>query len=106
MSKINIDIVKSKTEGKKFDAIIHKPDGKSKKVSFGAAGMSDFTKHKDEQRKERYIARRRGMNENWTASGYDTAGFWSRWATWEKPTLKASIDNINNKFKNLNVKLK
>ena len=25
------------------------------KVYFGAAGMSDFTKHKDEARKQRYI---------------------------------------------------
>ena len=103
---INIDIVKSSDPNKKFEAVIHKEDGKVKKVKFGQAGASDFTIHKDEQRKDRYIARHRGMNENWTASGYDTAGFWSRWATWEKPTLKASIDNINNKFKNLNVKLK
>ena len=26
-----------------------------RKIYFGAAGMSDFTKHKDEARKERYI---------------------------------------------------
>jgi hypothetical protein len=41
-----------------------KPDKKyyiitnsDKKVYFGAAGMSDFTKHKDEARKQRYIDR-------------------------------------------------
>ena len=102
---ININIVKSKREGKKYDAIIHKPDGKSKTISFGAKGYSDFTIHKDEERKQRYIDRHK-KNERWGAKDYDTAGFWSRWATWEKPTLKASIDNINNKFKNLNVKLK
>ena len=101
MSKINIDIVPNNNKNKKYDAIIHKPDGKSKQVSFGAKGSSDFTIHKDEQRKDRYIARHKGMNENWTSSGYDTAGFWSRWATWEKPTLKASIDNINTKFKKM-----
>ncbi len=28
-----------------------------KKAYFGAAGMSDFTIHKDEQRKQRYINR-------------------------------------------------
>ena len=27
----------------------------NKRVYFGAAGMSDFTKHKDEERKQRYI---------------------------------------------------
>ena len=26
----------------------------NKRVYFGAAGMSDFTKHKDEERKQRY----------------------------------------------------
>ena len=29
----------------------------NKRVYFGAAGMSDFTKHKDEVRKQRYIKR-------------------------------------------------
>ena len=38
-----IIITKSKNKDKKYDARI---DGK-KTVSFGAAGMSDFTKHKD-----------------------------------------------------------
>ena len=28
-----------------------------KNVSFGAAGMSDYTLHKDPERKERYISR-------------------------------------------------
>ena len=41
-------IQKSSNPNKKYDAVI---DGK-KKVSFGAKGYSDFTKHKDEERKE------------------------------------------------------
>ena len=43
-------IKKSNTKGKKYDAVIN-----DKKVSFGATGYSDFTKHKDEERKERDI---------------------------------------------------
>ena len=35
-----------------------------KKVYFGAAGYSDFTKHKDVERRQRYIARHE-KNENW-----------------------------------------
>ena len=42
-----IIISKSKNKNKKFDARI---DGK-KTVSFGSAEHSDFTKHKDEERK-------------------------------------------------------
>ncbi len=32
-----------------------------KKVYFGAAGMSDFTIHKDEARKQRYINRQKKL---------------------------------------------
>ena len=52
-----IIISKSKNKDKKYDARI---DGK-KTVSFGAAGMSDFTKHKDTERKQRYLNRHKKM---------------------------------------------
>ena len=80
-----------------------KPDKKyyiitnsEKKVYFGAAGMSDFTKHKDEARKQRYIDRHK-KNESW--NNKDTAGFWSRWLLWNKPTIKASYEDIKKRFK-------
>ena len=40
---VDIIITKSNKTGKKYDAVI---EGK-KTVSFGQAGASDFTKHKD-----------------------------------------------------------
>ena len=43
------------------------------------------------------------MNENW--NNPLTAGFWSRWLLWEKPTLNEAVRNINAKFNNLHVKL-
>ena len=102
---INIDVVKSTKEGKKYDAIIHKDNGKTKTVSFGAAGMSDYTKHKDEERKANYISRHKAR-EDWSKAGYDTAGFMSRWILWNKPSLRASINDTNNRFNNLNIKMK
>ena len=48
-------IKKSSKPDKKYDAIIN---GK-KTVSFGQAGASDFTIHRDEERKQRYIDRHR-----------------------------------------------
>ncbi len=36
----------------------------NKRVYFGAAGMSDFTIHKDEERKQRYIKDMKKMNLN------------------------------------------
>ena len=68
-----------------------------KKIYFGAAGYSDFTKHKDEGRKNRYILRHE-KNEDWSKSGIDTAGFWSRWLLWNKPSIKESYEYIKNKY--------
>jgi hypothetical protein len=68
-----------------------------RKVSFGAAGYSDFTKHKDEDRKQRYINRHKN-NENWGKSGIDSAGFWSRWLLWNLPTIKDSYNDIKRRF--------
>ena len=90
-------IQKSSNPNKKYDAVI---DGK-KKVSFGAKGYSDFTKHKDEERKERYIARHK-VNQDW--KDYETAGMWAKNILWNKPTIEASIRDTNKRFKNLNIK--
>ena len=68
-----------------------------KKVYFGAAGYSDFTKHKDEARRQRYVARHE-KNENWTKSGIDSAGFWSRWLLWNKPSIKQNYEDIKKRF--------
>ncbi len=43
-------------------------------IYIGASGCSDFTIHKDEQRKQRYINRHK-TKENWSKSGIHTAGF-------------------------------
>ena len=94
-----IVISKSNNKNKKYDARI---DGK-KTVSFGAAGMSDFTKHKDSERKQRYLNRHK-KNENW--SDHTTAGFMSRWILWAKPTIEESIKDLNKRNKNVNFKLK
>lgn len=66
-----------------------------KKVYFGASGYEDLTQHKDELRKKRYIARHR-KNENWNDK--NTAGFWSRWLLWNKPTIEESYKFIKQNF--------
>jgi len=71
----------------------------NKKVYFGAAGYTDFILSKnDEARKQRYINRHK-KNEDWSKSGIDTAGFWSRWLLWNKPTIKDSYQDIKTRFK-------
>jgi len=79
-------------EGKKNDC------GKSKRpktIHFGSAGMSDFTKHRDEKRKLRYINRHK-KREDWNSPM--TAGALSRWILWNKPTIKASLEDYKKRF--------
>ena len=66
-------------------------------VYFGAIGYEDYTTHKDPLRKARYIARHKNK-ENWTKSGINTAGFWSFWLLWNKPTLQSSYNDIKTRF--------
>ena len=94
-------VISSSTNTNTYGAVI---DGK-KKISFGASGYSDFTKHRNTDRKDRYIDRHK-KNEGWTKSGAKAAGFYSKHVLWNKPTLKASIDDISKRFKHLNVKMK
>ena len=97
---MEVVMTKSKNSSKKkYDARI---DG-TKTVSFGQKMASDFTKHKNTDRKDNYIARHK-KNEDWNKSGAKTAGFYSKHVLWNKLTLKASIDDINKRFNNLNVK--
>ena len=92
-------IKKSKNPKKKYDAILN---GK-KTVSFGSSQYSDFTKHKDEDRKRNYIARHK-PNQDW--KDHTTAGFWAKNILWNKPTIEASVRDTNQKFPKLNIKMK
>ena len=96
---MEVVISKSTNKNKKYDVVV---DGK--KISFGAATYSDYTIHKDPERKERYIARHK-KNEDWNKSGIKTAGYWSKHLLWSKDTLQKSIDDISKKH-NLNIKMK
>jgi hypothetical protein len=96
-----IYLKKSTNLAKKYMVCID--DGRtSKTIHFGATGYSDFTKHKDQERRARYIARHKDK-ENWTKSGIKTAGFWSMWLLWNRPTLSQSIADTEKKF-NITIK--
>ena len=70
--------------------------GREKIVSFGAAGMSNYTKHKNATRKQRYIRRHTGKGENWGQP--DTPGALSRWILWNKPSFKDSVADYRRRF--------
>jgi len=73
-----MDIRQSTRKEKKYMVKVN-----NRTIHFGSAGMSDYTKHKDPVRKERYL-KRHAKRENWNDP--NTAGFWARWILWNKPT--------------------
>ena len=95
MTYTHIVIVKSDRD-KKFKALFTGPKGAKKTIHFGAKGMSDYTIHKNKDRKERYLKRHK-PNENWDNPA--TAGALSRWILWNKPTYEASLKDFKKKFK-------
>jgi len=91
-----VQLKKATTQGKKYTAVFYDNDRKKiKSTSFGAVGYDDFTKHKDEERKEAYLARHK-KNEDW--NNYMTAGSLSMHLLWSKPTLSASYNAYLKKF--------
>ena len=73
-------------------------------VHFGATGYQDFTQHGDEKRKAAYLSRHK-KNEDWTLQGAKSAGFWAHWLLWNKPSLSASITDVNKRFGSLHVQM-
>ncbi len=97
MSKLRLKTIRrSHKKEKKWDAVFVKEDGKEKIVPFGQKGYSDFTKHKDETRRQRYVSRHKGMGENWNDP--TTPGALSYWVLWNKPTFKASVADFKKRF--------
>lgn len=112
-------LIKSPKSEKKFRIIT--PSGKT--VDFGAKGYSDYTLHKNPFRMRLYVTRHGGKvsktlkkelnpkklnkemlsvtnstKENWSSNGLETAGFWSRWLLWSKPSLNDAKKLIEKKF--------
>jgi hypothetical protein len=95
MPYVRVVIKKSDKPKKKYKAVLYDKDNKTKTIYFGSAGMSDFTKHKDEKRKQLYINRHK-KRENWNVP--DTAGSLAKHILWNKPTLKESIADYKKRF--------
>ena len=93
----HVNIKKSTRDGKKLMAVFKNKNSDRKKAThFGQAGASDFTKHKDTERRSRYLKRHK-KRENWNKC--DTAGSLSRWVLWNKKSRKSSENSFKKKFK-------
>ncbi len=89
-----VKITKSPKKDKKYRAVFIK-NGREKSVDFGAKGYSDYTKHRDPERKKRYENRHRSR-ENWRDP--TSAGALSRYVLWNKPTFRASVSDYKRRF--------
>ena len=94
---MEVIISKSNRKDKKFKAVI---DNK-KTIHFGAAGYTDYTTNKRDDKKANYINRHK-KNENW--NNYMTAGFYAKNILWNKTSIQESVKDTNNKFKMINIK--
>ena len=97
-----ITLTKSPKKEKKYRVTFKFKDSsisRSKHVDFGQKGYSDYTIHKDRARMKRYIDRHARMGENWGVTGKYSAGFWSRWLLWSKPSLRAAISYVSKRLK-------
>tara|TARA_R110000737_G_scaffold315733_1_gene325839 strand:- start:98 stop:427 length:330 start_codon:yes stop_codon:yes gene_type:complete len=102
-------IEKSKKELKKYDAIFLLDNGKEQIISFGSAGMRDYTLINDKNSKwylpkilDRNVVkasyiRRHKTRENW--NNPLSAGALSRWLLWNNKTFSGSLKAFKKRFK-------
>jgi len=74
--------------GKKKYEITFEKNGKTYVRKFGAQGMSDFTIHKDRERRERYISRHK---KDLRTNDPTRPGYLSMYILWNKPSVKTSL---------------
>ena len=82
MTKL-LRVIRSPKSDKKWRAIFQSESGREKNVDFGAAGMEDYTQHKDKERRERYRTRHR---KDLQTKDPTRAGFLSYYVLWGDST--------------------
>jgi len=94
---VSVKFTKAPHPNKKWTATFYDADKRRVKTThFGAAGYSDYTKHRDAARKQRYLIRHR-RNESWQK--FWSPGALSRYVLWNKPTLQDSIRDYKKRFR-------
>jgi len=91
-----VSIKKSKRPGKKYTATFKVGKNHIRVIHFGAAGMSDYTKHRDTARRSRYI--KRHLKDLGTGNPI-RAGYLSMFVLWNKKSLAGSIADYRRRLK-------
>jgi len=92
---VYVELKKATTQGKKYTAIFYDNDRRKIKTTHFGSDMSNYTIHKDDERKQRYLARHRA-NEQW--NDYMSAGSLAKHILWSKPTISESYNDYLKKF--------
>lgn len=93
-----IKLIKLNSGNKKYKAIFN-VNGKQKTTTFGARGYSDYTIHKDINRRNRYISRHL---VDLKTKDPTRAGYLSMYIIWNYPTLAESITDYKKRLKTYN----
>ena len=93
---VYVQLIKLSDDNKKYKAVFYNDKKKKiKSTKFGSSGMSDYTKHKDKERRQRYLNRHQ-KRENW--NDYMSAGSLSRYILWNLPTITSSYNSYRKRF--------
>lgn len=91
-----LTIKPSPKSDKKYVAIFTRDNGRTKRVHFGGSGYSDYTKHKDKERRRLYRSRHRNDRIN----DPETPGSLSWYILWgDSTSMKENIKKFKNKFR-------
>ncbi len=84
---IPLKLYPSTIKGKRYTVYVPHGADKLVKVDFGSSEHDNYTIHKDPERKRLYQIRHKNDHINDPYS----AGFWSWWVLWNKPSLSDSF---------------
>jgi hypothetical protein len=86
-----LKVIKLKNDKHKYEAVFDN----GKRTKFGATGYSDYTLTGNDKLKSAYIARH---SIDLKSKDVTAPGYLSMFLLWNKPTLKASIDDYKKRF--------
>lgn len=89
-----IKLTKLRSGKKKYEVTFER-NGKTIRRKFGASGMSDFTKHKNKDRRENYIRRHA---KDLKTKDPTRPGYLSMYILWNKPSLEESFKDYKRRI--------
>ena len=96
---VKLVITKSPKKEKRFKAVFTYDDSTNRRTRtthFGAKGMSDYTIHKDKERRKNYRARHK---KDLKTKDYTRAGYLSYYILWgDETNLKDAIESYKKRF--------